>query len=105
MGNLVFNEAALNFLLQDPDGPVGRKTERSANQIAGNYDAVVNIIWQNQDQDLRPAAEYTVGNGAEGLEAVIGFPDQGRVSQYMAEKFERESDWIVPGLMTNWDGV
>jgi hypothetical protein len=102
----VFNEAALNFLLENPDGPLGRKLERAAIRIAGNYENVVDIIWQNQDQSVKPEASYTVENDVNGLQAVIGFPDgQGHIAEYMADKFVREQGWIKPVLMTNWDGV
>jgi hypothetical protein len=101
--SLIFNEAALNFLLQSPAGPVGRSVERVSNHIAGNYEAVINIIWQNQNQLSRPHADYRVESGDNGLQGDVGIPDQGHVSEYMDEKFGIESDWIVPGLMTNWE--
>jgi hypothetical protein len=103
--SLVFNEAALNRLLQNPDGPVGRKLERTAIQITQNYGNVTGIIWQNQDMSLKPQADYTVSSGDNGLQAVIGILDEGSISEYMDRKFVREQDWIVPNLMANWDGV
>ena len=101
--SLVFNDAYLENLVNNPGGPMGRSLERVANQIAGNYEAVVNIIWQSQAPSAKPDVDYAITNGEFGLQAVIGFPDSRHTSEYMAEKFERESDWIVPGLMSNWN--
>jgi hypothetical protein len=50
---------------------------------------------------LHPHADYRVESGDNGLQGDVGIPDQGHVSEYMDEKFGIESDWIVPGLMTN----
>ncbi len=103
MANLVFNEAALHHLLQDPQGAVGRRLIPVSEQIAGNYEAVFNIIWQNQEATLKPRADYVISVGDLGLQSEIGIPPDTHVSEYMAEKFETEADWITPALMTNWD--
>ena len=101
--SLVFNDAWLDSFVNNPAGPMGRSIERVANQIAGNYEAVVNVIWQVRPPSAKPDVDYILENGQFGLQAVIGFPDHKHTSEYMANKFEIESDWIVPGLMSNWE--
>lgn len=101
--SLVFNEAALNFLLQDPDGPIGRKLERVSNHIAGRYEAVIGVVWENQDPFLQPRVDYDIGNGANGLQSVIGIVDEGSLSEYMAHKMVDEQDRLLGPIMTTWD--
>ncbi len=36
------------------------------------------------------------------MQAEVGFVQNERTSEYMENKFQIESDWIVPALMTNW---
>ena len=103
MGNLVFNEAALNFLLENPDGPVGRKLDRVANHIAGRYEAVIGVVWENRDPGLQPNVDYEVGNGDNGLQAIIGITDSRRIGEYMAEKMVREQERLVGPIMTTWE--
>ncbi len=102
--SLVINEAVLHHLVADQNGPMGLMLERVSNQIAGNYEAVFNIIWQNQEATLKPRADFEITTSDVGIQSVIGIPDDNHISEYMAVKFETESDWITPALMTNWDG-
>jgi len=100
--SLIFNESALHHLLEDEASPVGLMLQRSANIIAGNGEAVNSIIMS--DGAIRPAVDFVIEHGDDGLRAVIGMPFQGRISEYMAAKWEREgSEWIVDALMSNWD--
>ena len=100
--SIIFNEAALHHLLEDEASPVGLMLRRSAEIIQGNGEAVNSIIMS--DGSLRPAVDFVIEHGDDGLRAVIGMPFQGRISEYMAAKWEREgSEWIVDALMSNWD--
>lgn len=103
--SLIFNEAALLFLLESPEGPVGRRLDRVANHVAGRYEAVVGVVWENRDPSIQPKVDYDVRTAEDGLEAVIGITDGGSISRYMAEKMEIEQDRLVGAIMTTWDTV
>jgi hypothetical protein len=114
VGSLVFNEAAFNFLLENPDGPMGRKLERIADFIAYNYDAAIGDVWQDQPAEISPEAGYEISVGDDGLQAVIGIVDPQRqrtdgrptASDYMANKFQNlESGKFKTRIMDNWKGV
>lgn len=101
---LIFNEAALNNLLQSPDGPVGIKLGFVADTITANYELAVSRVWENQPAMAKPTVGYEIISGDFGLQAQIGISDNGRIAQYMASKFERASeDWVVPTIMAGWD--
>jgi hypothetical protein len=103
--SVILNQAALDFLLQNPAGPVGLNLRRRAEVITGNYEAVIGVIWENQDEGLRPQADYDIAVGDEGLRAIIGIPFHGRISEYMGRKLESERDRVVPSLMQGWESV
>jgi len=99
---VTLNEVALRFLLEDEAGPTGRMLRRTADQIAGNYEFVVETIIPNPD--IRPAVDAVVETGDLGLQASIGFPFEDRVSDYLADKIgDREKDRLMPVIMTAWD--
>lgn len=98
---LSFNEAALNNLLQSPDGPVGQRLGFVSETITGNYQGVIDKIWENQPAGAKPQSDYTITSGDFGIQSEIGMGD-GRIAQYMAAKFQRE-DWIIPAIMAGWD--
>lgn len=100
--SLVFNEAALQNLLESPDGPLGQKLRFVSEQIEGNYQAVVSKIWENQTPLARPSVSFDITQGDFGLQSEIGIDGHGRVADYMAAKFHRE-DWVVPAIMQGWD--
>ncbi len=103
MANLVFNEAALNFLLQDPAGPVGRRLNIVANHIAGRYEAVIDVVWEMRDPFLKPQVDYDIVNADFGLEAVIGITDGGSISQEMADKMVDEQERLLGPIMQTWE--
>ncbi len=100
--SLIFNEAALANLLESPDGPLGIKVRFVAETITQNYQGVIDKVWENQPAMVRPQADYVIDSGDFGLQAEIGMPDAGRVTQYMGKKMGRE-DWIVPAIMQAWN--
>lgn len=102
--SLVFNERALDNLLQSADGPVGLKLQFVADDIQANYDGVVAKVWENQSALVRPTVGQRLFNGDDGLQAEIGISEAGRIARYMGEKFHRE-DWVVPAIMAGWDNA
>ncbi len=100
--SLTFNEAALNNLLQSPDGPLGQKLRFVSETIEANYQGVVGKVWENQSALARPNVGFDITSGDFGLQSEIGIADHGRVSDYMAAKFQRE-DWVVPAIMQGWE--
>ncbi len=100
--SIVFNEAALANLLQSPDGPIGQKLRFVSETIEANYDAAVGKVWENQSALSRPNVGFHISSGDLGLQSEIGIADAGRVTDYMAAKFDRE-DWVVPAIMAGWD--
>lgn len=100
--SLIFNEAAFHRLTQDPDGDFGEKLQRVTETIVGNYQAAVGRVWENQSPLTTPTVGSEIGIGEFGLQSVIGIVDEGRVSQYMAPKFERET-WAREAIMAGWD--
>ena len=102
--SLVFNEAALKFLLESPAGPVGRKLLLASERISHNYNVQIQTVWENQSAINLPVASFNIGSGDDGLQSEIGIVDGGRISQYMAQKFaEKERDKFVPKIMADWD--
>ena len=95
-------EGSLQFLLENPDGPTGLMLSRTADQIAGNYEFLVETIFQNPT--IRPTVDTAVEVGDLGLIASIGFPYEGNVSERLADKIgERETDHLLPVIMSAWD--
>lgn len=102
--SIVFNEGALLHLLESPDGPYGDRLLLVAQTIAANYNGAIAGVWENQPASAIPSADFEIDRGEFGLQAVIGIPDQGRVSDYMANKFQNvEPDKFVPRIMAGWD--
>lgn len=101
--SLILNEAALNSLLESPDGEVGRLLDRVSNHIAGRYEAVIGVVWENQDPFLTPKVDYEIVHADNGIQATIGIVDEGSVSEYMADKMVVEQDRLLGAIMTTWE--
>ena len=100
--SVIFNEAALHRLLEDEAGAVGRMLQRTAEQIQGNYEFVVETIIQNPL--VRPTVGVHIEQGDLGLQASIGMPFEDHVSEYLAVKIgELETDHLLPTIMEAWD--
>jgi len=95
MAGLVFNEAALRFLLEDPDGPVGRDLERRSINITELVKENATKILEKMNPDL---VQYVITSGDDGLQSVIGVEGTGRWSSYLAAKEEREAVIFAPAL-------
>ncbi len=110
--NFLFNEAALEALVNNEDGPLGRKMRLVAEQITTNYQAAIGGVWQNQPASVQPQADYALSVGPFGLQAEIGivrsealrFDGKPNASEYMANKFQNlEPDKFEPKIMAGWD--
>lgn len=109
--SVILNEAALHFLLESPDGPLGTRLGFVAQDIEANYNAVVDKVWELRSSDARPNVGSAVTFGESGLQAEIGLTDSatrsgGRksTSGYMAEKFHNAAEgWAVAEIMAGWD--
>lgn len=88
MSSLVFDPAALDFLLQNPDGPVGQDLRFRAENITRISEQQAGEIVHRGFQGQRIVG-YEIRNGDEGLEAVIGV-DGGRIGDYLIAKDVRE---------------
>lgn len=100
--SIVFNEAAFQRIVNDPDGDFGIKLQRVSETIVFNYQAAIGKVWENQSALTMPNADYVIDIGEFGLQSTVGIVDEGRVSQYMAPKFERET-WAREAIMAGWD--
>lgn len=88
MSSLVFDPAALDFLLENPEGPVGQDLRRRAENITR--------LAQQQAGEIihrgvfgASIVGYEIRSGENGLEALIGC-DAGRIGEYLALKDVRE---------------
>ena len=98
--SLVFNEAALNFLLENPAGPVGLDLRRRAENITSLVRDNATKIIEEMDPGL---IQYEIRSGEDGLEAVIGVEGVGRMSTYLAAKERREAVIFAPALAAGLD--
>ena len=101
--SVLLNESALQFLLENPAGPVGIDLMQRSEVIVRNGESIAALIIE--DAFIRPNVDYEISNSDLGLQSVIGIPYSGSVSEYLALKFDRESDWIVPSLFSNWGAM
>lgn len=110
--SLIFNEAALANLIDNEDGPFGRKLLLVAEQVTATYDAAIGMVWQNRPASIKPQADYEIGIGQYGLQAEIGivksdairFDGKPNTSEYMDHKFGKiEPDKFKPLIMAGWD--
>ena len=93
--SLVFNEAALHFLLEDEAGPVGLELDRISKNVT---ELVRDNATRILEQMPRDVVDYVVSSGDDGLQSVIGVEGTGRWSSYLAAKEERERNIFAPAL-------
>ena len=98
--SLVFNEAALDFLLENPAGPVGLDLRRRAENITRLVRANATKILEEMDPGL---VDYVIVSGDDGLQAIIGVEGTGRYSSYLAAKEKREAVVFAPALAAGLD--
>lgn len=98
--SLVFNEAALHFLLENPAGPVGQDLRRRA-------EVITDLVRANATKVLEmlppETIQYEITSGDDGLQAVIGVEGVGRWSTYLAAKEQREAVIFAPALAQGLD--
>ncbi len=116
MSNLIFNEQALNHLLQSPEGAVGTRLRFIAEKVETNYNAAVDRVWEFRSPDARPTVSSDITFGDLGIQAEIGLVDthgKTRVNKdgteidttawYMAKKFNNAAEgWAVEMIMAGW---
>lgn len=93
--SLVFNEAALNYLLNDPEGPVGQDLQRRSENITALVKENATKILEQMNPDI---VQFTISSGDDGLQSVIGVEGTGRWSSYLAAKEKREAVVFAPAL-------
>jgi hypothetical protein len=99
--SLVFNEAALRFLLEDEAGPVGQDLRRRAEAITDLVRANATKILEQMSPDV---VQFEISTGEDGLQAIIGVEGTGRWSSYLAAKEKREAVIFAPALAQGLDG-
>jgi hypothetical protein len=100
VSGLVFNEAALDFLLENPAGPVGLDLRRRAEAITDLVRANATKILEQMPPDT---VQYEIVSGEDGLEAIIGVEGTGRWSSYLAAKERREAVIFAPAIAAGLD--
>lgn len=93
--SVIFNEAALTFLLESPDGPVGRELQRVSENVTALVRENATKIIEQMDPNI---VQFTISSGDNGLQSVIGVEGTGRWSSYLAAKEEREAVIFAPAL-------
>lgn len=95
MGAVTLNQAALNFLLENPAGPVGQDLRRRAENVTVLLRDGATTILEAMPPDL---IQYQIRSGDAGLEAVVGVVGGGRWSDYLVAKEAREGKPFAPAL-------
>ena len=98
------NEAAISAFFRNPEGPVARNIETRAQRVAQLAQQNARVIMQRYAGDAGSFIGYRLEQGAEGIQAVVGIQDQGKIASYLSEKEERERVWLVPALRDGLDG-
>lgn len=100
MGSLVLNEAALKFLLEDPDGPVGQDLRRRSENITIIYhENVARYLPTFVEQGGR--IDYEIVSDDDGLRSFIGInPGHGsdRFAENVAKKVLKEPDKAIDAM-------
>lgn len=96
--SVILNETALQFLLNDPDGPVGRDLQRRSINIVRLAQAdAAEII--HLGFDVFGSIGFAIENDDLGLVSYIG-GDGGRISDYLAAKDAREGRPYTRAVMS-----
>lgn len=96
--SVTLNTAALDFLLRNPAGPVGRDLERRAEKVTAIYRTNVRNIMPQFSED---SVGYEIMVGDDGLLAIIGIrggSDSDRWARYLAQKVEKEPEKAVGAI-------
>lgn len=95
------NEAAISAFFRNPEGAVARNIEARAQNVTTLAQRNARVIMHSFAGDI--GIGYRMEQGADGIQAVIGIQDQGKVASYLSEKEERERVWLVPALRDGFD--
>ena len=97
------NEAAITAFFRNPEGAVARNIEQRAQNVTLLAQRNARVIMQRYSGDAGSLIGYRMEQGAEGIQAVVGIQDQGKIASYLSEKEERERVWLVPALRDGLD--
>jgi hypothetical protein len=98
--SVILNQAALDFLLQNPAGPVGQDLRRRCENITPIYRDNVAVVlpeFFESGGDI----DFTIFVGDQGLQATIGIRGRDaddRWANYLAAKVEKEPDKATSAL-------
>jgi len=98
---VTLNEAAISRFFSDPSGPLAQDIERRAQNVT-------NLARQNAQLIIEsfPVSSmigYRMEQGPDGIQAVIGVTEDGRMARYLDEKEQRERIWLTPALRDGFD--
>jgi hypothetical protein len=93
--SVILNQAALDFLLQNPAGPVGQDLRRRSENITQLVRDNATKVLEAMPRDL---IDFEISVTDDGLQSVIGVVGQGRWSSYLAAKEEREKVIFAPAV-------
>lgn len=101
---VVLNEAALERLLQSEAGPVGQDLSRRAQNVTAQAEvnasgAIIGI----QTGDLHSGVRFEVGQGDDGLQAVVRTDAQHRGFNYPAWHDQNGRPWLTDALRDAFD--
>ena len=94
MASLVFNEAALKFLLESPAGPVGLDLQRRSENIAAIYEQNV-ARYLPSFVEQGGSIDFVIVSDSEGLQSIIGINaghGSDRFAENVAKKVLKEPD-------------
>jgi hypothetical protein len=96
MGRFTPNEAALQVLLASEQGPVGHGLVEMAQAIVDMAEDNIDIIMWRVPSDVSRAVDYEYFEDTASV--AIGIRSEGTISEYLAEKEDREHVWLTPAL-------
>ena len=95
--SVTLNEAALQALLDTPEGPVGQEVQRKAEATREAIQERVGVILWNAPPSSQPTCEMR----QEGASVILGFTDEGSMARYLVEKKAHETPprgWVRVSL-------
>lgn len=84
--SVILNEAGIQRLFSNPEGPVGREIERLAQRVEAAAELNARFIMHRNPALIDGMIRYRLEEGASGIQAVVGVVPSGKVSEYLDEK-------------------
>ena len=95
------NKPNMIFLTSSEQGPVGLDIKFFAEDVVENARDNVREVLRNYTGDIESvlgAIGYEIVQGPTGIEAFIGIRDTGAITNYLAEKEDKEGVWLAAAL-------